>query len=297
LLGLRTQLGRGGSYDRAASEAYHGLQSRIAHTRGASLVAAVQICSAEAGNEQIACLAELISRHPHGDGDHGRPFNADALLAIQDLAEDWGNRMLASGDAKRWQLASIATLVSHAPSVRLLTLLKRRLDNNLRRYRAFREEARAAGWRYGDAVNEARTPCTHEYQRAFLAINAPETAALMREYLTNEHFGELAAQVLAAQWQRANELLSDTRFLGGVDFSRVKEKRASRATDPAGTSIEAETIFTVVDALIADHSTDEQKKHGVALGIVATRLPHGQRDRTIRRLVELTPRGARQLAP
>ena len=40
--------------------------------------------------------------------------------------ERWRSRMLASGDAKRWQLASIATLVSHAPSVRLLPLLNRR---------------------------------------------------------------------------------------------------------------------------------------------------------------------------
>src|ERR1700730_6332068 len=105
----------------------------------------------------------------------------------------------------------------------------------------------------------------------------------MREYLMDEHFGVLAAHVLASQWQRANEPPSDKRFLGGMDFSRVKEKRASRAADPAATSLEAEAIFTVVDALIADKSTDEQKKLGVALGVVATRLPHGQRDRRIRR--------------
>jgi hypothetical protein len=293
LLGLRTRLGRGGNYDPAAHNAYHSLRSRIAHTPGASLVAAVQVRSAEADNEQIVSLAELLSRHPNGNDDRGRPFDADALTAIQVLAEDWGNRMLASGDAKRWQLASIATLVSHAPSVRLLPLLKRLLDDNLRRYRAFREEAQAAGWRHGDAVNEARTPCTHEYQHAFLAIDAPETAALMREYLTDEHFGALAAQVLASQWERANEPPTDKRFLGGLDLSRVKEKRALRAADPALTSVEAETIFPVVDALIANDSTDEQKKHGVALGIVATRLPHGQRNRTIRRLIELTPRRAR----
>jgi hypothetical protein len=288
-LELRTRLGRGGNYDRAARDPYHGLQSRIAHTPGASLVAAVQARSAEADNEQIVCLADLLSRRPNGDGDRGRPFDADALMAIQDLAEDWGNRMLASGDAKRWQLASIATLARHAPSVRLLPLLKRLLDDNLRRYRAFRGEAQAAGWRHGDAVNEARTPHTHEYLHAFLAISAPETAALMHEYLTDEDFGALAAQVLASQWQRANEPPSDKRFLGGVDFSRVKEKRASRAADPAATSVEAETIFAAVDALIADGSTDEQKKLGVGLATVATRLPHGQRDSTIRKLIELTP--------
>ena len=64
---------------------------------------------------------------------------------------------------------------------------------------------RAQGWRQGDAVNEARTPYTHEYLRAFLAIDDPQTAALMREYLTDEHFGALAAQVFASQWLTANE--------------------------------------------------------------------------------------------
>jgi hypothetical protein len=51
-----------------------------------------------------------------------------------------------------------STLVSHAPSVRLLPLLKRLLDDNLRRYRAFHEGARAAGWRHGDAINELHAP-------------------------------------------------------------------------------------------------------------------------------------------
>jgi hypothetical protein len=290
LLGL---LGRGGNYDPVARNAYHCLRMRIAHTPGASLVAAVQARSAEASNEQITYLADLLSRHPNGNGNRGRPFDADALKTIQQLGEDWGNRMLASGDAKRWQLASIATLVSHAPSVRLLPLLKRLLDDNLRRYRAFREEAQAAGWRHGNAVNEARHPHTHEYLGAFLAIDAPETAALMQEYLRDEHFGDLAAQVLASQWQRANEPVSDEHFLGGIDFARVKEKRASRDSDPDVTSVEAETIFTVVDALTGDGSTDEQKKLGVALGIVGARLPHGRRDKTIRRLIEVTPRRAR----
>src|SRR3546814_7637401 len=96
--------------------------------------------------------------------------------------------------------SDLATMMRHAPSVEHLPLLKRMLDDNLRRYRAFREKATASGWRDRDAVHEAQHPHMHEYQRAFLAINAPETAALMREYLTDEHFGELAARVLAFQW-------------------------------------------------------------------------------------------------
>ncbi|MEX5728618.1 hypothetical protein Ga0609869_001971 [Rhodovulum iodosum] len=167
------------------------------------------------------------------------------------------------------------------------------LDDNLRRYRAFREEATASGWKDRDAVHEAQHPHMHEYQRAFLAINAPETAALMRQYLTDEHFGELAARVLAAQWFEANEPKDDKKFRIGVDFSRVEARREARAADPAATSIEAEAIFGAIETLIVDGSSDAQVKLAVALGIVGARLPHGQRDATIQKLISLAPRQAR----
>lgn len=281
-----------GKYDQAAGDRYHELQARVAHTPGTSLIAAVLARSAVARNEEMADLAELIARHPNGEDRRGRPFDAAALAAIRTLAEDWGNRMLAAGDATRGQLAEIARLASRAPSVSLLGLLKRLLDENLSRYRAFREEAKAAGWQ-GNAADEARTPHTHEYQRAFHAINAPETAALMREYLQDEHFGQLAALVLAAQWTAANEPSVWQHFRSGVDFSHVEERRAARAIDPAVTSAEAEAIFSAIEPLIADEATEDQKKRAVALGIVAARLPHGQRDATIQKLISLAPRRSR----
>jgi hypothetical protein len=45
--------------------------------------------------------------------------------------------------------------------------------------------------------------------------------------------------------------------------------------------------------LIAADATADQKTHAVALGIVAARLPHGQRDATIRKLISLAPRRSR----
>jgi hypothetical protein len=201
--------------------------------------------------------------------------------------------MLAAGDEKRWRVATIATMMSHAPSVAHLPLLKRMLDDNLRRYKAFREEATASGWKHRDAVHEAQHPHMHEYQRAFLAITAPETAALMRQYLVDEQFGELAARVLAAQWFEANEPKDDKKLRIGVDFSRVEARRDACAADPAATSIEAEAIFGAIETLIVDGSSDAQVKLAVALGIVGARLPHGQRDATIQKLISLAPRQAR----
>src|SRR3546814_2506835 len=81
--------------------------------------------------------------------------------------------------------------------------------------------------------------------------------------------------------------------LSGEDFSRVEGRREARAADPAATSAEAEAIFGAIDTLIVDGSTDAQMKLGVALGIVGSRLPHGQRDLTIQKLISLAPRQAR----
>lgn len=282
-----------GQWDRVATAIYSRLEARITHAPGTSLVAAVLVRSAQANNEQMARLAELLSRHSYSEASRGRPFDPDSLAAIQGLVGDWGNRMLASGDAKRWHMANIATLASHAPSVNLLPILKRLLDDNLRRYRAFRDEAKAIGWRQGDAVDEARQPLMHEYQRAFQATNAPETAAMVQEYLTDEHFGALAARVLADQWRTANEPPKDERLRFGVDFSKVNERRTAHAANPDATSAEAEAIFAAIEPLIADGTTDEQKRFAVELGIAASSLPHGQRDRTVQKLVSLAPRRAR----
>ena len=56
-----------GKYDQAAAgDRCYNLLARIGHTPGASLLAAICERSAQAGNEEMADLAELISRHPNG---------------------------------------------------------------------------------------------------------------------------------------------------------------------------------------------------------------------------------------
>lgn len=282
-----------GRYDQAAGDRYHDLRDRIGHTPGASLVAAIQARAVNADNDEIVQLAELFSRETNSDEERARPFCEEALTAIGVLARNWADRMLTTGDEKRWRVATIATMMSRAPDVAHLPLLKIMLDDNLSRYRAFREAATASGWKDRDAVHEAQTPHMHEYQRAFLAIKGPETAALMRQYLTDGHFGELAARVLAAQWFDANEPKDDKKFLIGVDFSRVEARRAARAADPTATSSAGEAIFGAIETLIVDGSSDAQVKLAVALGIVGARLPHGQRDAKIQKLISLAPRQAR----
>ena len=282
--------------ERAAGEALSGLERRIEHIPGSSLLAAIVERSRKLNSEQMARLATLVLRRLDRGSERGRPFGADAIRTIQVLVQDWGKRMLASGDAQRGHKAAVATLASRVPDASLLPLLKEMLDDNLRRLRNFRAQAEATKWRPGEALNEARMPMTHEFQRAFLAIKTPETVALMKEYLEDLDFGALAARVLADQWRTANEPPKDRRFLSEPDWSDVTAKRAARAANPAATCEEAEAIFAAIDRLIADGATQKQQRLAVALGIIALRLPHGLRDETIRKLISLAPREGYEVA-
>ena len=194
-------------------------------------------------------------------------FLQEAHAAVAQMAEQWGERLIASGDdATREQLSAVADLIGHFPSVALLPMLKRLLDDELRRYRAFRQQAEEERWQ-GNATNEARTLYTNRYQHAFTAIKAPETTALMISYLPDEHFGETAALVLKVQWILANEPKDDRRFWGSVDFSRVEEMRAVRARHATLTCDEAEAIFEAITPLIAEGATEAQKEHAIKLAI------------------------------
>ncbi len=290
---LLTEIKTLGKYEKSLTDRYHGLRHRIAHAPGASLVAALQERAEAASNEDIRELAELLCRRDETGDDRARPFPQADYAAVAQMAEQWGERLIASGDdATRGQLSAVADLIGHFPSVALLPMLKRLLDDELRRFRSFRQRAEEERWQ-GNAANEARTIHTNRYQCAFTEIKAPETTALMVSYLPDEHFGEIAALGTKVQWVLANEPKDDRRFLGSVDFSRVEEMRAVRARRATLTCDEAEAIFEAIAPFIAEGATEAQKKHAIKLAIQAVRLPHGERADTINALLSIAPQAAR----
>ena len=283
-----------GQYDKAVGDRYHAIQYRIGYTHAANFLAAIAARSEQANNQRMADLANLIYSHPDGENGHGQPFDAAALDAIAGFVEDWGKRLLNSPNATREQLASIARLAHRSPSASLLPLLKRLLDEDLRRWRAFKEQARADHYCPGTATDEARTPWSSDYQWAFQAISCSETVRLMAEYLLDEDFGHHAALVLAKHWSAANEPNDDKRWRRSPDFSRVAENRVARKSHPLASSVEADTIFCAIDRLLGEDATVATKKHAVTLAIVATALPHGQRGDILTTLIGIAERGPRR---
>jgi hypothetical protein len=290
LLAVVVEIGLQGKYEKNLNDRRYGLRDRIARVPGASLIAAIQERASTANNIDIREFSELLCR---SNGDRARLFPQGSHAVVGQMAEQWSDRLISGGDdATRGQLSAVANLIGHFPSLPLLPILKRLLDEELRRYRAFRQQAEIDRWQ-GRAADEARTLYTHMYQQAFTAVKAAETTALMISYLPDEYFGETAALVLKVQWMLANEPKEDSRFLGTVDFSRVEEKRAERSSCSTLTCVEAEAIFNVIVPLIGDGATESEKKHAISLAIQAVRLPHGERDDVIKTLLSIAPHTSR----
>ena len=275
-----------GSYDEAARDRCQTIRDRLRHAQTESLVAAVAARSAQASNHEIARLADLLSRHL----ESRRGLDAAPLGAVVALVKDWGSRLLSSADSTRAQFAEIATLACGSPSEELLPMLKLLLDEDLSRWRVFRERWHANRHQDFTAKNETAMSWTLQYQRAFSAIDCPTTAQMMCEYLLDEDFGRSAALVLVGQWRAANEPSDDLRWMIGPDLSRVAEKRSIRASDPAASSAESNAIFNAVEMLLSGESSEKTKRRAVALGIVGAQLPHGRRDDTLRRLIAFADR-------
>ena len=276
-----------GNYDEAAANRHHVIKERISYTQSVNLFVAIADRSGKSNSQRLEELADLISCHPDGVNGRGQPFDTNERAVIASFVEDWGNRLLDSPDAARAELASIATLACRSPSASLLPLLKRLLDEELDRWRKFKKQACVNRYQSGTATNEARTSWTLQYQRAFLAINCPETTELMRDYLFDDDFGHPAALVLAGHWRAVNEPNDDKWWKSSPEFSRVAEKRATRTANPNASSVEADAIFCTIERLICPDTTDAQKKHAVALAIVGTALPHGQRGDIIEELISM----------
>ena len=291
-LALNAELKALRRYDEGLANRYYGLRELIAHAPGASVLIAVQQRAASANNDAIHELSKLLSRKQEY-GARARPFPNNAHAEVAKLAAEWGERLVASGDtATREQFAAIADLIAQFPSVGLLSILHRLLEVELTKYRTLRKEAATEQWQ-GPAANGARMNHFPSYQRAFAAIRSSETTALMVSYLSDEHFGDTAANVLQSQWADLHEPKLEGAPGHSKEFSRVEDARKARLSSCNASTPVADAIFAAITPLIAEGATELQKQHAVKLAIHGVRLPHGDRSDVIETLLEIAPQQAR----
>lgn len=276
-----------------ASNQYHHMRGRIINARVMSLLEAAEDRASGANDEELAQLAGLIAQTPHGQDNRGQPFDEAALRKIAALAEAWGDRLLGSGQSRRVHLADVASLIGQAPSPELLPLLKRLLDEELRRWRVFKTQAALDGFSSGSAaVNEARHSWVLQYERALHAIG-PAARGLLLEYLPDQDFGQSSAAVLAAQWRVEHEPSVGRRWSSGPQFWKVRQKRKERARNPEASSQEADAIFAAAATIMAAAEAQDARDRAVELGTIAAALPHGHRESLTTTLAAVAHRRAR----
>lgn len=290
---MRQARGADGRMTAEASRQYHHLRSRISNSRIMSILEAAEARASDANDNELTELAKLIAQVPHGQDNRGHPFDEEALIRIAGLAEAWGDRLLRSEQSSRAQLAAIAVLIGEVPRPELLPILKRLLDEELRRWQAFKAQAVLDGYSSGSAaVNESRFSWEPQYERALFAIG-PAGRELLIQYLLDAQFGQASAKVLAAQWRHEYEPSVGRRWSSGSQYGKVKQKRDDRAQDPDASSQEADAIFEAAGKILGAAQTQEERDRAVALGTIAAALPHGQRESLIATLGAVAQRRAR----
>lgn len=282
-----------GRYDETDSARFHALRDRLAHTPGRSLVAGLEARAATVSDDNIPDLAALASRRDGGLPERCRPFGPEEHQSLGRLAQRWGERLLKSTTATLSAKASIATLISQAPAAGLLPILRELLDDNLVHYAASRQRVDQAGRLDRDALRVVQNPHFHEYQAALAAIDDPVARDVAAAYLTDPHFGVSAARVLLQHWTREN-IPPTSRLFRGEDFTRVRDRRQERDTNPELSSESADRIFGAIDTLLTAQGDDPKAQRlAVALGAIGALLPHGDRAAVLERLLDLADRRAR----
>lgn len=272
--------------DQTSATRYRRLADRLSSAPEVSLLNAVERRSALLEVEQIARLADLLSRRRGERDPRGQTFAPEGIETLQRLIVDWGERLLDAASS-RWQRQTLATLVERAPSPRQIDVLQRLLDRELHDLAAARSRAEASKWQDKAAVTEVQTSNVGAYARAFRAIGGKQVVDTVRSYLLDRAFGESAGRIISAEWERANTTPSERRFGLRPDFSNVAERRNRRRLNRLETSEEAEILFAAIDKLMSGAAVVEDIALAIKLATLALRLPHGDRADTVARLLAL----------
>jgi hypothetical protein len=286
-----------GEWNRDVTGPFYDLLRRLALARAEILLEAILARTQHASTGQMELMADVLVRRRGKHSGHDSPYPERMRVQVVALVIDWGERMLAAGDASREQIASIAQLAECAPSPEWLPVLQRLLNDNLQRLLAFRAQAHAQHWRPGRATQEARHPHTHEYARALAELDHPDARRMLFAYLTDVQFGSEAATVMVNKWRNIHEPQpSDLRYSIRPDFSFIQTRRAALQAASERSCEEADALFAAITQLLAEEPTDtrqERQSLAVSLGLQAVRMPHGPWRDPIPRLLTLTPHRSR----
>ena len=278
----------------AVRQRHQELTEKIANASLTSLGKALLARSGTDKPAEIGLFADLLSRHSDPIEQPLLRFREPLLGQFVELAERWAEVLMGTSDSTRSQLANVATVMGRLAAPEFVPVLGTMLAEDLKRWRAVREEFVAVLNKGVRMHSGAQTSWTLQYRRAFAAIGGDLVVTLMKSYLPDRGycgFGVDAAQALREIWQRSQQPSSDKRLIPQPDFSGVRARRAERlkhgtaASEPKSFAAD---IIAVVNDLIGPGSDDEAHAHAMQLACVAFSMPYAENGNTIDALLKLS---------
>jgi len=282
-------MGNTGRYDKALSDEYHRLIGLISRTK---IDVFIQVLLERADTDvpdEIAELADLISRHGGGIERGRLKLSGEAREHATAAVQAWAKILLASPEATLSQFAEIATAVKRLESPELVPVLQGLLSEDLiRRKRAMEEllDARKNGIHI---QNDAHMCWNLQYRDAFAAIGDERTVQIMKAYLPSHDFGIDAACALQAIWKKTQPVENESgRIRSWPDFSVVPDEFTKRQSGAEGeTHVFVNDMLTVVDSLINSSGEESDCKHALKLATIALSMPYGDQSNVISSLLKL----------
>ncbi len=278
-----------GRYDNELSDEYRRLLDLISNTKADLFIQAVLERSVTERPDEIAMLADLISRH--GVRHERKPLRLDSEAhgRVTATVQRWGTTLLASPEATRAQFAEIAQAAERLEAPTLVPVLQELLLEELARRKQAKGEFLDARKNGRQIQNDAHMSWTPQYRAAFEAIGDDQTVQIMKAYLPNPDFGVDAAYVLKAVWKKSQHTKDEGAFISsGSKFSVVPEEYSARQSRTGG---ETHTFVNVILAVIDDHikpdAEDADYRHALELACVAFSMPYADKADKIASLLQL----------
>ena len=277
------------NYDKALSDEYYRLLDCISGTKTGVFIGAVLEHTDTEEPQEIAILANLLSRH--GGSVKREPLRLDATThgKVTTAVYRWAEILLASPEATRAQFAEIAQASERLGSPALVPALQKLLTEELVRRRRAREEFLDVREQGCQIQNDAYMSWTLQYRRAFAAIGDEQTMRLMKDYLPDREFGIDAAYVLKSVWMKTQPAEDGGEFLKSwPDFSVVPVEYAKRqsGTGPKTHAL-VNDILAVAAELAKPGGENADYKHALNLAAVAFSMPYNDKADTIESLLQL----------
>jgi hypothetical protein len=268
----------------APSADFHLWQNRLAVTPAESFTTALLARGIGDPSHVIGALGSLVSRH--GSRDQDKPpldLGGDTEHMIA-LVGGWAETLLANAASRRGELSNVASAIGWLGRPELLDVLMRLRDEDARRRRAAREEARAAGGRASiDVRSDAAMGYNLQYRDAFARLGEASATAMIG-YLETEDFGFDAACVLKAIYDAKHGIEKPSLF---KSWPHLPDAAARRAERMRGDTTYSDAVFAAVERLIAPGATDAQQALAIMIARVGLAMPHSDKEKIVAKLQAL----------